>query len=107
MLNIFEGDVIYGTQYEQVGEARFLNATELSRLNSDIPGVVFQGDYSLSCRLYAKGSTTQYYCKSVDRKSVVCEGQMFDIKKCKVTQWRKPDSLEIKVKILIPEEAIV
>jgi hypothetical protein len=32
---------------------------------------------------------------------------MFDIKKCKVTQWRKPDSLEIKVKILIPEEAIV
>jgi hypothetical protein len=39
--------------------------------------------------------------------SVASEGQMFDIKKCMVTQWKKPDSSEIKIKILIPEEAIV
>ena len=63
MLNIFAGDTIYGTQFEQVGAARPLNATELSHLNVDALGVVFQGQYNLSCRLYAKGSTTQYYCK--------------------------------------------
>lgn len=107
MLNIFAGDTIYGTQFEQVGTARPLNATELSHLNADVPGIVFQGQYNLSCRLYAKGSTTQYYCKSVDKMSVASEGQMFDIKKCLVTQWKKPDSSEIKIKILIPEEAIV
>ena len=107
MINIFAGDTIYGSQFEQVGESRPLNATELSHLNVDVPGIVFQGTYNLSCRLYAKGSTTQYYCKSVDKMSVASEGQMFDIKKCLVTQWKKPDSSEIKIKILIPEEAIV
>ena len=107
MLNIFAGDTIYGTQFEQVGAARPLNATELSHLNVDAFGVVFQGQYNLSCRLYAKGSTTQYYCKSVDKMSAASEGQMFDIKKCLVTQWKKPDSSEIKIKILVPEEAIV
>lgn len=107
MLNIFAGDVIYGSQFEQVGKARPLNATELSHLNVDVPGVVFQGTYNLSCRLYAKGSTTQYYCKSVDKMSTVSEGQMFDIRKCLVTQWKKPDSSEIKIKILITDDAIV
>ncbi len=107
MLNIFAGDTIYGTQFEQVGEARPVSATELSHLNVEVPGLVFQGTYNLSCRLYAKGSTTQYYCKSVDRMSVASEGQMFDINKCLVTQWKKPDSSEIKIKIFIPEEAIV
>lgn len=107
MLNIFEGDTIYGTQFQQVGEARPLNAAELSKLNTEVPGLVFQGTYNLSCRLYIKGSTTQYYCKSVDKKSAASEGQMFDLMKCKVTQWKKPDSSEVVIKILIPEEAIV
>ena len=107
MLNIFAGDTIYGTQFEQVGKERPLNDTELSHLNVEVPGIVFHGTYNLSCRLYAKGSTTQYYCKSVDKMSAASEGQMFDIRKCFVTQWKKPDSAEIKIKLLIPEDAIV
>ncbi len=107
MLNIFAGDTIYGSQFEQVGEARPLNATELSHLNTSVPAVVFQGQYNLSCKMFAKGSTTQFYCKSIDKKSVVCEGQMFDITKCKVTQWKKPDSSEVKIKILVEEDAIM
>lgn len=107
MLNIFAGDTIYGSSYEQIGSARPLNATELSHLNTDVPAIVFQGQYNLSCKMFAKGSTTQYYCKSIDKMSVVSEGQMFDIKKCMVTQWKKPDSSEVKIKILVTQDAIV
>jgi hypothetical protein len=107
MLNIFANETIYGTRFEQVGETRKLSAAELSHLNVSIPAVVFQGTYSLSCRLYAAGSTTQYYCFGLDRNSTAIEGQMFDVTKCLVTCWKKPDGGNIVKKILVLPEAIV
>lgn len=107
MLNIFEGDIIYGTKYEQCAPARPFNAQEKAHLNMSVPGVVFMGTYNLSCKLFAHGSTTQYYCKSIDTNSPVSEGQMFDLNKCMVTQWKRPDAAEVKVKIYVPAEAIL
>lgn len=106
MLNIFAGETIYGTQFEQVGETRPLSAAELSHLNTTIPAIVFQGTYSLSCKLFAKGSNTQYYCFGLDRNSVAIDGQMFDVTKCLVTCWKKPDSSNIVKKILVLQDAL-
>lgn len=107
MINIFADDKIYGNAYERVGVARPLNSVELSKLNVAVPAVVFQGQFNLSCRMFVAGSTTTFYCKSLDTKSVVSEGEFFDVTKCLVTEWRKPGTTEVKVKILVTAEAIV
>lgn len=107
MINIFADEKIYGSAYQEVEAPRPLNPLELSRLNVSIPATVFQGQYGLSCRLYANGSTTSFYCKSLDTRSVIGEGEAFDVTKCFVTKWQKPDSSIVKIKILVPQEAIV
>ena len=107
MINVFENEPIYGSSYEEYAPARPLTDKELARLNVHAPGIVFMGNYQLSCKLFIEGSTTQYMCKTIDTRSTVSEGQSFDVRKVKVSFWKKPVSSEIKIKVLIPDDAIL
>lgn len=107
MIDIFANDIIYGSSLEPVGKPRKLNKAELSHLNTGCPGVVFQGKYGLSVKLFAKGSTTQFYCKSLDTYSTATLGQTFDIKKCLYTEFKRPDKATTVEKILVLDDAII
>lgn len=104
-IDIFELFEIYDTALKELPGSRELNKTELSHLNTYIPGVVFADQHNLSCKLFAKGSTTQFYVRSVAPGSDVHEGDMFDITKCFLKQYKKDGYSEIKIKIYIPTEA--
>lgn len=104
-IDIFELFEIYDTALKELPGSRVLNKTELSHLNTYIPGVVFADQHNLSCKLFAKGSTTQFYVRSVAPGSDVHEGDMFDITKCFLKQYKKDGYSEIKIKIYIPTEA--
>lgn len=105
MLNIFENDNIYGSKFTEAFEPRVMNAGELAQLNTEKPAEIFQGKWGLSCRMYIKGSTTLYRCMSLDTRSTLGEGELFDVTKCIVTQWKQDGDSEIKVKIWVTDEA--
>ena len=104
-IDIFEHVKLYDTSYKEVSR-RLLNSTELFHLNIYLPGVVVdngQGGYY--CKLFAKGSSTQFYAKKVDPLSEVTMNDLFDITKCEVREYKRADSSEIKIMIYIPKEA--
>ena len=104
-VDIFEHVVLYDTSYKEVSR-RKLNSTELSHLNIYLPGVVADnGHGGHYCKLFAKGSNTQFYRKTVDSLSEVTTNDLFDITKCEVREYKRNDSSEIKIKIYIPKEA--
>lgn len=104
-VDIFEHVELYDTSYKEVSR-RKLNSTELSNLNIYLPGVVADnGHGGYYCKLFAKGSSTQFYNKTVDPLSEVTTNDLFDITKCEVRSYKRADSSEIKIKIFIPEEA--
>ena len=104
-VDIFEHFRLYDTSYKEVSR-RLLNSTELSHLNTYLPGVVaYNGRGEYYCKLFVKGSSTQFYAKTVDSLSDVTMNDFFDITKCEVREYKRDDSPEIKIKIYIPKEA--
>ena len=104
-IDIFEHVEFRDTSYKEVSR-RPLNSTELSHLNIYLPGVVADnGRGGYYCKLFAKGSSTQFYAKTVDPLSEVTMNDFFDITKCEVREYKRSDSSEIKIKIYIPKEA--
>lgn len=104
-VDIFEHVELYDTSYNEVCR-RKLNSTELSHLNIYLPGVVADnGHGGYYCKLFAKGSSTQFYNKTVDPLSEVTTNDLFDISKCEVREYKNDCSSEIKIKLFIPKEA--
>lgn len=103
--DLFAHFQIYGLELKEISRRNF-NSTELSHLNTNIPGIVIDnGKGGYSCKLFVKGSTTQFYCKSIAPDSDVHESDMFDIMKSEVCSYKRDDSSEIKIKVFIPAEA--
>lgn len=104
-IDIFEHVRLYDTSYKEVSR-RALNSTELSHLNIYLPGVVADnGRGGYYCKLFAKGSSTQFYAKAVDPLSDVTTNDLFDITKCEIREYKRTDSSEIRIKIYISKEA--
>ena len=104
-IDIFEHVIIYDTTEKEISR-RSINQAELSQLNTYIPGIVVDnGRGGYSCKLFAKGSTTQFYYRAIAPDSDVCEGDMFDIMKCEVRGYRKDHSAAVNIKLFIPTEA--
>jgi len=104
-IDIFEHVKLYDTSYKEVSR-RLLNSTELSHLNIYLPGVVADNERGgYYCKLFAKGSSTQFYSKTVDPLSEVTMNDLFDITKCEVREYKRTDSTENKIRIYIPKEA--
>ena len=104
-VDIFERVKLNDTSYKEVSRRAF-NSVELSHFNIFLPGVVAdngQGGYY--CKLFAKGSSTQFYAKIVDPLSEVTMNDLFDITKCEVREYKRADSSDIKIMIYIPKEA--
>ena len=106
-IDIFDHAIIVDTteKWKEISR-RLINETELSRLNTYIPGIVVDnGRGGYSCKLFAKGSTTQFYYKQIAPESDVHVGDMFDIMKCEVRCYKRNSGSEIKVKVFVPTEA--
>lgn len=103
--DIFAYVQIYGSEFKEISR-RLINSSELTHLNTYVPGIVVDnGRGGYSCKLFAKGSTTQFYHKQIAPESDVHVGDMFDIMKCEIRSYKRDDSAEIKVKVFVPTEA--
>lgn len=106
-VNLFAGEKIYGNRSEEVAPPRLFTPEELSMINTDKPGVVYQGEHNLAAKIYIKGSNSAYFTKDLDTRSTAVEGQSFDVKKCFFTFWKKPTEIKVNLKFLILDDAIL
>lgn len=108
IVNILARQKLYGSDSECTRILRPEDTDFPEFINMDKPALIFQGNYGPSAKLYSKfGRSTSFMIKSLDKRSTLVPGQLFDVKKCLITEWKRPDSNEYKYYILVNEDALV